>query len=193
MKLRLWNYYWNASFPKAWCFSRSIFLSLITIIVIMIWSLCIHCHSHSFKITWTEKRINGFKEWWLTGFCHHGHMSLSRVFTGAACKAEHHTTWAGASASGTVALLVYLKQCWQYFHSDHVSIWMQLWCKETRNAAKWGDRELFIDMSCSLQANTKENCILFMWWMSLVLHIAPCNVEFPFWGSLIMRLRLCFG
>lgn len=28
-------------------------------------------------------------------------------------------------------------------------------------------------MAYDLQANTKENCILFMWWMSLVLHMAP--------------------
>lgn len=38
---------------------------------------------------------------------------------------------------------------------------------------KRGDRGIFIGVACNLQANTKENCILFMWWVSLLLHIAP--------------------
>lgn len=135
MKLRLWNYYWNASFPNACCFSRSIFLSLITVIVSDL--IIMHALPQPFfwkNMNWKENsRIQRL----VARFCHHDHMYLSRVFTGAARRAEYRTTWAGASELGAVALTVGLfEKCWQCFYSDHISIWIQLWCQGTMNNAK---------------------------------------------------------
>lgn len=154
------------------CFARSIFFLLITIIAMVNWSLCVHCHSHPFARIWTEKRIQIPKL--VAGFCHHDHMYLSRVFTGAAHRAEHCTTWAGTLELGTVALTVVLFESagnvctmtmYQYDYS--------FGAKGQGVLPKWGDRQLSVEMTHDLQAKTKENCILFMWWMSLVLHMAP--------------------
>lgn len=79
--------------------------------------------------SWIQRRM--------VRFCHHDRMYLSRVFTGAACRAEHLQPEPAASDLGTVALTVGLfKKSWQHFYSDHISIWIQLWCKGTRNTAK---------------------------------------------------------
>lgn len=137
-------------------------------------------------VNWKE---NSLVQRLVARFCHHDHMC--RVFTGVACRAEHGATWAGALESGTVALSVGLfEKCWQCFYSDHISMWIQLWCKGTRNTAKVRRQRGFIEIACDLHAKTKENCIPFLSWMSLVLRIAPWV---SLWGSwLIIRLRLPF-
>lgn len=101
-------------------------------------------------------------------------MCLSRVFTGAAHRAEHCATRAGALELGTVALTVVLfENAGNVFTVTIYQYDYSFGAKGQGVLPKGGDRQLSVEMAHGLQANTKENCILFMWWMSLVLHMAP--------------------
>lgn len=96
-------------------------------------------------------------------------MYLSRVFTWGTC-----TTWAGALELGTEALTVDLfENAGNVFTVTMYQYDYSFGAKGQGVLPKWGDRQLSVEIAHNLQANTKENCILFMWWMSLVLHMAP--------------------
>lgn len=137
----------------------------------MIWLLCVHWPSHSFARTWTEKRICKSKNWWLDFVTM---LTCSwAVFTGAARGAEHCTARAGALESGTGALTVLFENAGNVLPVAMCQYDYSFGAKGRGVLPKWGDRELSVEMAHDLQANTKENCVLFMWWMSLVLCMAP--------------------
>lgn len=67
----------------------------------------------------------------------------------------------------------FIWKCWQCFTVTMYQYDYSFGAKGQGVLPKWGDRQLSVEIAHNLQANTKENCILFMWWMSLVLHTAP--------------------
>lgn len=151
-------------------FKISIF-SLITIIAMVISLLCVHCHSHSFARTWTEKKICRSKDLWLDFVtmitCIWVESSLGELVGQSVVQPSR-----GVRVGYCSSNCCFIWKCWQCSYSDHVSIWLQLWWKGQGVLPKWGDRELSVEMVRDVQANTKENSILFMWWVSLALHMA---------------------
>lgn len=154
----------------------------------VIWLLCMHCHSRSFARAWTEKRLCKFKDWWLDFVTmitwSWVEPSLGQVVGQSIVQPEQGVSIGGWSSHCSVW------KCWQCFDTDRVSIWLQLWCKGTRSTAKVRRQRASVEMVHDLQANTKENCVLFVWWMNLVLHMAPPVSLLGPW--LCIRLRLVF-
>lgn len=119
---------------KVLFFKISIF-SLITIIAMVISLLCVHCHSHSFARTWTEKKICRSKDRWLDFVtvitCIWVESSLGQLVGQSVVQPSR-----GVRVGYCSSNCCFIWKCWQCSYSDHVSIWLQLWCKGTRSTAK---------------------------------------------------------
>lgn len=166
----------------------------------VIWSLCVHCHSHSFARTWTEKRIQIQIQ--VAEFCHHDHMYLSRVFTGAAHRAEHCTTRAGALELGTVALNVVLfENAGNVFTMTMYQYDYSFGAKGQGVLPKWGDRQLSVGMAHDLRLRQKKIVfslcggwawfymwhLQFPWWRVLTVYKVEVGVLGKEWEASILK------
>lgn len=154
----------------------------------MIWSLCMNCCIRSFERTRAVERIHEFKDWPLVSvamlMCAQVRYSLGLLWG----RALHSLS--RAPASGMLTPFVYSKKAGTVLTVTTYWYEYSFGAEGQGMLPKWGDRELFIEVACNLQANIKENCILFMWWVSLLLHIAPWGSP---WGSqLIKNLNIAF-
>jgi len=140
-------------------------------------------------VIWTSRCKNSWIQSLAARFCCHARVLRLGLLRGCWWGRALHSL-SGAPASGMLTPLVYSKNTGSVLTVTTYWYEYSFGAEGQGTLPKWGDRELFIEVACNLQANIKENCILFMWWASLLLHIATWGSPWESW--LVRRLKIAF-